>query len=40
VLRYKLVREDYDYMQVLRSVMSEDVLEKLLRIRAPSCTSG
>ncbi len=33
--RYRLVGEDYDYLAVLRSRMSEEMLEKLLKIRDP-----
>ena len=33
--RERLINEDYDYMNVLRSKMSKEMLEKLLRIKDP-----
>ncbi len=33
--RERLIREDYDYMEVLRKNLSKDQLEKLLRIKDP-----
>ncbi len=33
--RFRLIDEEYDYIETLRKVMSEEMLERLLRIRDP-----